>query len=131
MLLTRNRLLAALIAAQAAHSVEEYQGRLWESFPPATFITGLVSGDREFGFLVLNVAIVAFGVWTVLWPVRRGWPSAYSLAWFWVVLETINGIGHPAWALRQGEYVPGVVTAPILLVLSLLLAYQLRRDAAA
>ena len=129
MSLSRTRLLGALVAAQAAHSLEEYEGRLWESFPPATFITALVSRDREFGFLVLNVAIVAFGLWSVLWPVRRGWPGAYALAWFWVALETINGIGHPVWALRQGEYVPGLVTAPILLALSLLLAYHLRREA--
>jgi hypothetical protein len=25
----------AHVAAQAVHSVEEYAGRLWESFPPA------------------------------------------------------------------------------------------------
>jgi hypothetical protein len=25
----------ALVLAQAAHAVEEYVGRLWESFPPA------------------------------------------------------------------------------------------------
>ncbi len=31
----------ALIVAQASHSVEEYVGRLWESFPPARFLTGL------------------------------------------------------------------------------------------
>ena len=62
----------ALILAQAAHSVEEYLGRLWESFPPARAITGLISQNLEQGFVILNVALVGFGVWCFLWPVRRG-----------------------------------------------------------
>lgn len=116
---------AALVVAQAAHSVEEYVGRLWESFPPARWVSGLVSADREVGFIILNVALVSFGVWCLLWPVRRGWPSASRLMWAWVVIETVNGIGHPLWSLRQGGYVPGVLTAPILLLLALYLGYQL------
>jgi hypothetical protein len=117
----------ALILAQAAHSVEEYLGRLWESFPPARFLTGLVSRDLETGFLVINIGLVAFGVWCFLWPVRRGWSSAIPLAWFWVTIQVINGVGHPLWSLRQGGYTPGVATAPVLLLLALYLAHQLRR----
>jgi hypothetical protein len=116
---------AALVVTQAAHSTEEYFGRLWESFPPATFLTGLISQDHELGFLVVNVALVLFGVWCALWPVWKNWPSAQALGWFWVFIETINGIGHPAWSLSQGAYTPGVLTAPILLVLALSLAFQL------
>ena len=116
-----------LVLAQAAHSIEEYLGRLWESFPPARFLTGLFSSDRELAFLVLNVAIVAFGVWCLLWPVRARWPSAVGLMWVWVVIETINGVGHPLWSLRQGGYTPGVITAPILLVVALYLGAQLRK----
>jgi hypothetical protein len=117
----------ALVLAQAAHSIEEYVGRLWESFPPARFLSGLISADRELGFLIMNIALVAFGIWCFLWPVRRNWPSATALMWFWIVIETINGIAHPIWTLRQGGYTPGVLTAPILLVLALSLAFQLRR----
>ena len=120
----------ALVLAQAAHSVEEYIGRLWESFPPARLVSGLVSSDRELGFLILNCALVAFGVWCLLVPVRRRWPSAVGLMWVWIVIETINGIGHPLWSLRQSGYTPGVLTAPILLVLALYLAFQLRSSAA-
>lgn len=43
-----------LIAAQAAHSIEEYLGRLWEVFPPATFVSGLVSPNRDVGFIKLR-----------------------------------------------------------------------------
>jgi hypothetical protein len=116
----------ALVVAQAAHSIEEYAGRLWESFPPATFLTGLVSQDHERGFIVINVALVTFGLWCVLWPARDRWPSAESLAWIWVVVEAINGVGHPLWSIRTGAYTPGVATAPILLILALSLAAQLR-----
>jgi hypothetical protein len=119
-----------LVLAQAAHSIEEYLGRLWESFPPARFLTGLVSADRELGFIVINLALVAFGVWCFLWPVRRDWQSAEGFVWFWIVLETINGVGHPLWSMRQGGYTPGVLTAPVLLVIAVYLAFELgRRDA--
>ena len=117
---------SALIFTQLAHSIEEYAGRLWESFPPARFLTGMISSDRERVFILLNSALVAFGLWCLLFPVRKEWPSASWFIWFWIVLETINGIGHPAWTLRQGGYTPGVLTALPLLVISLYLAFQLR-----
>jgi hypothetical protein len=117
-----------LILAQAAHSIEEYLGRLWESFPPARALTSLVSQDLERGFLGLNILLVGFGAWCFLWPVRKGWPSAAPLAWGWVAIETINGIGHPLWSLRQGGYTPGVATAPVLLILAINLARQLLRQ---
>ncbi len=119
----------ALVATQAAHSIEEYVGRLWESFPPATFLTGLVSPDRELGFIIINGALVAFGLWCYFWPVQQGWRSAATLAWAWVGIEVINGVGHPAWSVREGAYTPGLFTAPVLLVLALYLASLLRRKA--
>lgn len=120
----------ALVVAQATHSIEEYVGRLWESFPPARLLTSLVSDDLERGFLVLNIGLVAFGFWCYVWPVRRGWPAAVPLMWGWVAIETINGIGHPLWALWTGGYTPGTLTAPILLVLAIHLARRLRRHPA-
>ena len=119
------RAFGALIFVQAAHSVEEYLGRLWETFPPARFLTGLVAADLELGFLVINGALVAFGVWCWLGPVRRGWRSAAGFVWAWVVIEGINGVGHPVWSIVQGGYTPGVATAPLLLVLAVYLGRQL------
>ena len=119
-----------LILAQVAHSVEEYFGRLWESFPPARFLTGLISGDLESGFLVINVGLVAFGVWCWAVPVLRRWRSSAAIITGWAVIETINGIGHPLWSLRQGGYTPGAGTAPLLLLLSLVLFTMLRRERA-
>jgi hypothetical protein len=120
----RDRLFGALILAQAGHSIEEYVGRLYQSFPPARFVSGLISSDLERGFIVANVVLVSFGLWCFFWPIRRLWPSAPVFASIWIVIETINGIGHPLWSLVQGGYTPGVVTAPVLLVLAILLARE-------
>jgi hypothetical protein len=57
---------AVLILVEPGHSVEEYVGRLWESFPPARFLTGLVSQDHERAFVVLNAALIGFGLWCFL-----------------------------------------------------------------
>jgi hypothetical protein len=112
------------VLAQAAHSTEESIWRLWESFPPARFVAGLVSNDLARGFVFLNVCIVAFGVWCYFWPVRRGWSVASPILWLWIVVETINGIVHPVWSVIQGGYTPGVVTALMLAPLALYLAKQ-------
>lgn len=118
----------ALIVAQTAHSIEEYVGRLYDVFPPARFLTGLVSEDPRRGFLIINIGLVAFGVWCFLWPIRRRWAAASALAWLWVGIELVNGIGHPLWSLSQRAYSPGVATAPLLLILALALARHLRAD---
>ena len=117
----------ALIVAQAAHSLEEYFGHLWESFLPARVVAGLVSSNLGRGFGALNLLLLAFGAWCFFWPVRRGWPVAVTLAWLWTVLEISNGIVHPLWSLHEGGYTPGLATAPALLALAVYLAYQLRR----
>ena len=121
----------ALVATQAAHSIEEYVGRLYEVFPPARVVSGLISQDLERGFIIFNVGLVTFGLWCVIGPVRGQRPSAIPLVWFWVVIEFINGIGHPLWTLAERKYTPGVATAPFLLFLALYLARQLMRDGAA
>lgn len=116
-----------LIASQALHSIEEYHFSLWEVLAPARFLSGLVSSDLPFGFAVVNVALVAFGVWTYFVPVRRDLGYALPLAWFWTILEAANGIGHIAFAVASGSYFPGVYTAPLLLACAGYLAMQLTR----
>jgi hypothetical protein len=115
----------ALVTTQALHSVEEYAFRLYDVFLPARFASSMVSESRERGFVILNVGLVAFGLWCYVWPLRRHWRSATSVAWLWVCIELVNGVGHPLWSLIEGGYTPGVITASMLLPLALLLAYQL------
>lgn len=118
----------ALVVLQALHSLEEYAFRLYDVFPPARFVSSLFSADLRRGFIVVNVGLVAFGFWCYFWPVRRRWPIAIPLAWLWVTIELINGVGHPAWSLVTRGYTPGVVTALMLLPCALLLAQRLRAD---
>ena len=122
----RSGLFAALIAVQAAHAIEEYVGRLWVTFPPAGLVSSLVSSNPRTGFIALNIALVGFGVWCAVWPVRRGWHSATLFICIWIAIEIVNGLVHPLWAIYRGRYEPGLATAPILLVLAILLLRRLR-----
>ena len=115
----------ALVCVQALHSVDEYAGRLWEVFPPARMVSGMISDDTRRGFIIFNLALVAFGFWCYFFPVRREWRSAAAFAWLWVAIELVNGIGHPAWSIARGGYTPGVATALILLPLALVVAKRL------
>jgi hypothetical protein len=117
-----------LMLVQAAHSVEEYVARLYEVFAPARFVSSLVSADLSLGFLVVNTALVAFGVWCWAVPVRSRWPSAGAVAWFWGLLELGNGIGHSVLAASRGGYFPGVLTASLLLVVAAWLVLLLARS---
>ncbi len=117
-----------LVLVQGLHSIEEYIGKLWEVFIPAKFLSGLVSGNLETGFLVINISLFIFGLWCWYIPVRKNYFYARSVIWFWIIIEIINGIGHPAWALYNGGYVPGAATAPVLLALAVSLLWQLLRS---
>jgi hypothetical protein len=103
----------ALVIAQAAHSIEEYVFRLYEVFAPARFVSGLISTDLRTGFIVFNLAFVAFGFWCYAVPVRRALPAAIPLMWLFIVVEILNGIGHPAISIMERTYIPGTATAPV------------------
>lgn len=104
-----------LTLAQGLHSVEEYVGRLWEVFAPAQFVSGLVSDNLEYGFLTLNIALFLFGL--ICWLVLNRITTVFI--WFWIVLEMVNGVVHTFVALFRMSYFPGLITAPVLLILAL------------
>jgi Protein of unknown function with HXXEE motif len=107
-----------LVLMQGLHAMEEYYGSLWEVFPPARVLSSLFSENLETGFLIFNIGLLLFGLWCWFFPMRKNNLFARGLIWFWILIETINGIGHPAWALYEKTYVPGLVTAPVLLLLA-------------
>jgi hypothetical protein len=123
-------LFLALVAAQAAHSVEEYVFHLYDVLAPARLASLAVSDDPATGFAILNTAIVAFGLWCYWARVRPGRPSAAAWMWPWVAVELVNGVGHTGFALARGGYFPGVATAPLLFALAALLAVGLRSKSA-
>jgi hypothetical protein len=112
-----------LVLVQGLHSAEEYIGRLWENFPPATYLTGLLSNNREIGFLIINIGLFVFGMFSWFFFVLEDRKYLKSILWFWIVLEVINGIGHPIWSLIKGSYTTGLLTSPVLLVLAILLYF--------
>ena len=118
---------AVLVLAQAAHSTEEYLGRLWEALLPPRVVSLIFSSNPQRGFLIANMLLVAFGVWCAAWPVRHNWRVAPPLLWGWTVVEIANGILHPLAVLVLGRYIAGVFTAPVLFVVALYLARLLRR----
>ncbi len=118
----------ALIVVQALHSLEEYVFELFETFPPARFVSGLVSADLERGFVAINLALGLVGFCCYWWPVRRDWASAVPIAWVWVTVELVNGFGHPTWSVIQRGYTPGLITSLVLLTLAVLLARRLKSE---
>jgi uncharacterized protein with HXXEE motif len=116
---SRGRIAFALVVlVQAAHSLEECVFRLFDVFAPARWVAGLLTSDRALGFALANACIVLFGVWCYWARVRPADPSARWFAWLWAGVELANGIGHISFALRRGEYFPGVATAPLLIAAS-------------
>ncbi len=116
---------ALLILVQAAHSVEEYTTGLYEVFPPARYISGLVSDDLAVGFAIVNATLVAFGIWCYLVPIRSGRSSSRGWAWPWVLLELGNSIAHGIMAFSAGGYFPGALTAAPLFVVAAWLGHLL------
>ena len=110
-----------LVCFQALHSIEEYIGKLWENFPPATWLTGVVSEDRHFGFLLINIGLFVVGLLMWYFLVKPRHKLAIFPIIFWLLIEMMNGIGHPIWSIMQSSYTPGVLTAPLLLVTALYL----------
>ncbi len=125
MKLRSQSLFLGLILSQAAHSIEEYCFRLYDVLAPARFISSIVSSNLALGFAIVNIALVLFGLWCYLARVRTRHPSARSWAWFWTVLEALNGTGHLILAASRGGYFPGAATAPFLLGFSVLLGVTL------
>lgn len=117
-----------LVALQAAHSVEETAFRLFDVFPPARFVSGLLTEDLQRGFIAGNALIVGAGLLCWMFGVRRNGQKARAIAWFWTGLETVNGCVHLLMAAVTGTYFPGAATAPLLLVAAGYLALLLRRD---
>lgn len=117
-----------LILAQVAHSAEEYLFGLYDVLAPARFASEMLGFERPAGFLLVNGALVLFGLWCWFARVRPQHRSARGFAWFWALLEIANGLGHVALAASAGGYFPGLATAPLLLAFGFGLAFLLGRS---
>ena len=105
---------------QGLHSIEEYQGKLWDVYPPATFICGLVSSNLRTGFIIINISLFIVLLLVLLATFSKSY-SVKALLWFWSIMELINGVGHSIWSITESSYTPGLITAPILIFLAILM----------
>ena len=121
------RAFLLLIAAQTAHSIEEYWFRLYDLFAPARAVSDALGIHRPIGFAITNAALIGFGLWCYA-RIRRALPGSRGLAWFWAVSEILNSLAHGALALAAGGYFPGIATAPLLLGSGLFLISSLRSE---
>ena len=117
-------LLIALV--QGLHSVEEFIGKLWDVYPPARYLCGLVSTNLKTGFIIINISL--FIVLMLTWVgTFSKFLSVRPFLWFWSFMELVNGVGHSVWAIREGSYTPGLVTAPVLLILAVIMLRLLKK----
>lgn len=120
-------LFATLVTTQALHSVEETMFRLYELLPHIRWADEYMPRGALTLFIAANTLFVCFGIWCY-WA--RVEPRAASAGFFislWAIVELLNGILHPAWSMIAGTYIPGTVTAPVLLILAVWLLAQQRR----
>ncbi|MBI2955840.1 MAG: HXXEE domain-containing protein [Acidobacteria bacterium] len=129
------RLYLLLGLAQAAHSIEEMRTHLYEFFWTMTGVLhSYFPGFPQFRwdpdtFAVVNMALIAVLLGTVTFVAEgRGW--ALRLAGVAAVVEILNGTAHLAAALYFGSYIPGAASAPLLLILGIVLLRELRGTSA-
>ena len=123
-------LYLSLGLAQAAHSVEEMLTHLYDFF---WVISGalhrMFPWYQQFRwpadlFGAVNIVLVAalLGSWPFV-ERRDSW--ALYLVGAAGVIETLNGVNHIARAIALRGYVPGAITAPVLLLLGPLMLREL------
>jgi len=124
-----------LAFGQAAHSIEEMRTGLYNFFWTMTGVFHqVIPSFPQFRwdavtFAVVNMAIITFVLGLVPF-VREGRGWALGLAAAVAVVEVVNGIAHISAAAYFGGYVPGVASAPLLLLLGVVLLRELRRGRA-
>jgi hypothetical protein len=68
-------------------------------------------------FIGINVVLYAFCFATLLLA-ARGAPVAVPMAWVFVLVTDLNGLGHLGVTVLKRGYYPGGLTAPLLLLAS-------------
>lgn len=101
---------------QALHSIEEYIGRLWDVYPPAKFVTSLISDDNHLGFIIFNIGVFILMMVCWFFVVHKGLKWAGAVIWFWVIMELLNGAMHMAWSISDSKYEPGLIMGIFLVI---------------
>ncbi len=108
------------IACQCAHTFEEFVTGLHLLFPP---LFGLAPLSAEY-FVGFNVFWI--GIWVLsAFGVLRGARVAYFPVWFFGLAMCLNGILHPSMAIWAAGYFPGLVTAPVVGIIGVVVTTRL------
>ena len=114
------RIASFTVVAQAAHFAEELFTGFPEKFP---ILFGLGPMSRAF-FVSFNLAWIA--VWSAsIWGVGKKQRAALFPLWFLSLGCVANGLAHPLFSAFVGGYFPGLLTAPVVAVLGLVLLRRL------
>jgi hypothetical protein len=90
-----------------AHQIEEYMYEFWKVFP-------LYDMSKDV-FIIFNVAvsILLIPVWIYLWQ-NKLW--AINIARAFSILMVVNGIWHIGWSIYLHQYMSGLITGIIFIV---------------
>jgi len=122
--LDRRHLFLLLVTSQLLHSIEEVHYDLWAVFAPARFLSGLISSNLEYGFILGNIAVVCLGFACAILVFKSEARQWNWIVFSWVTIETINFCVHTFMAILTWGYFPGVFIAPFLLLFSVLLILE-------
>ena len=114
------RLFLLGLAVQCMHFMEEFLTHFQDRFPA---LLGLPPWSERF-FVAFNL------IWLSVWilsaiDLERAYRLALFPVWFFAIAAVVNGIAHPVLAAVVHGYFPGLITAPVLGVLGVLLWLRL------
>ena len=114
------RLFLLGLAVQCMHFMEEFLTHFQDRFPA---LLGLPPWSERF-FVAFNL------IWLSVWilsaiDLERTYLLALFPVWFFAIAAVVNGIAHPLLAVVAHGYFPGLITAPVLGVLGVLLWLRL------
>ena len=114
------RIAVGAVLFQGAHFVEELLTGLHERLPA---IFGLAPMSLRF-FVSFNLTWLA--IWTLCaWGLAARRRAALFPLWFLGIACIANGVAHPLLSVLVSGYFPGLVSAPVVAVLGVLLVRRL------
>jgi hypothetical protein len=114
------RLAVVAVLLQSAHFAEEYATGFYHRFPE---LLGLTGWSLSF-FVSFNLFWLA--IWALsIWGLAARWRAALFPLWFLAIGCVANGIAHPLFSVRTAGYFPGLLTAPFVGIVGILLLRRL------
>ena len=109
------RLFLLGLAVRCMHFMVEFLTHFQDRFP---VLLGLPPWSERF-FLAFNL------MWLSVWILSAIDLERTYRSWFFAIAAVVNGIAHPLLAVVAHGYFPGLITAPVLGVLGVLLWLRL------